>query len=79
MTECVFWILTTDTDLSQDAQAIFERAMQTNKDLKGKEDDKIYRGQTGYTQYIEKRDTAAGNASSGMVRYDDVYDVVWEN
>ena len=47
----------------------FERALKTNNDLKGKEDDKIYRGQTGYTQYIEKRDTAAGNASSGMVRY----------
>jgi len=58
-----------DTDFKQDAQAIFERALKHNKDNAGKEDDKLYRGQTGYTQYIEKRDTAAGNASSGSVRY----------
>ncbi|XP_066925728.1 E3 ubiquitin-protein ligase RNF113A-like isoform X1 [Clytia hemisphaerica] len=57
-----------DTEFGQDAQAIFERAQKQNKELGGKEDDKIYRGQTGYAQYIEKRDTAAGNASSGMVR-----------
>ena len=36
--------------------------------LPGKEEDNIYRGQAGYTQYTEKKDTAAGNASSGMVR-----------
>lgn len=39
------------------------------QELKGKEDDKIYRGINNYAKYIEKRDTAAGNASSGMVRY----------
>ena len=39
------------------------------QELKGKEDDKIYRGVNNYHVYIEKRDTAAGNASSGMVRY----------
>lgn len=57
-----------DTEFGQDAQAIFERSQKLNKEHAGKEDDKIYRGQSGYTQYIEKRDTAAGNASSGMVR-----------
>ncbi|XP_057296425.1 E3 ubiquitin-protein ligase RNF113A-like [Hydractinia symbiolongicarpus] len=62
-------VLEFETEASKDAQAIFERALQTNKDLKGKEDDKLYRGQTGYAQYIEKKDTAAGNASSGMVRH----------
>jgi len=61
-------VMQIDTDLQQDAQAVFERALKTNKELHGKEDDKIYRGQTGYAQYIEKKDTAAGNASSGMVR-----------
>jgi len=44
--------------------------MTTIQDLKGKEDDKIYRGLNNYAQYFEKRDTAAGNASSGMVRYE---------
>ncbi|XP_002169878.1 E3 ubiquitin-protein ligase RNF113A isoform X1 [Hydra vulgaris] len=57
-----------DTALNTDAQSIFERALEVNKELKGKADDKIYRGQSAYTQYIEKKDTAAGNASSGMVR-----------
>ena len=38
------------------------------QELKGKEDDKVYRGINNYAIYIEKKDTAAGNASSGMVR-----------
>lgn len=57
-----------DTELSKDAQAIFERSQQLQKELKGKEDDKIYRGVNNYAVYIEKKDTAQGNASSGMVR-----------
>ena len=32
------------------------------------EDDKVYRGVNNYHTYIEKRDTAQGNASSGHVR-----------
>lgn len=39
-----------------------------NKELEGLADDKIYRGMNNYAQYVKKRDTAAGNASSGMVR-----------
>lgn len=57
-----------DTELDKDAQAIYERSLQVNKELKGKEDDKIYRGLANYAQYYEKKDTALGNASSGMVR-----------
>ncbi|XP_014245619.1 RING finger protein 113A [Cimex lectularius] len=57
-----------DTPLDRDAQAIYEKSLAINKDLKGKEDDKIYRGMANYTQFYEKRDTAQGNASSGMVR-----------
>jgi len=57
-----------DTELDRDEQAVFERAQAINKETKGKEEDNIYRGQAGYTQYTEKKDTAAGNASSGMVR-----------
>jgi len=44
--------------------------MITKQELKGKEDDKVYRGLNNYTQYFKKRDTAAGNASSGLVRYE---------
>lgn len=57
-----------DTELDKDAQSIYERSLQVNKELKGKEDDKVYRGLANYTQYYEKKDTALGNASSGMVR-----------
>lgn len=57
-----------DTEKDKDAQSVFERAMNINKELKGKEDDKVYRGLNNYAQYFEKKDTAAGNASSGMVR-----------
>ncbi|XP_033625005.1 E3 ubiquitin-protein ligase RNF113A-like [Asterias rubens] len=57
-----------DTDNALDAQAIFEKRKEINKDLKDKEDDKIYRGINNYHTYIEKRDTAQGNASSGHVR-----------
>lgn len=57
-----------ETELDKDAQSIFERSQQINKELEGKEDDKIYRGMNNYAQYYKKRDTAQGNASSGMVR-----------
>lgn len=57
-----------DTALDRDAQAVFERARQLNKEMKDKEDDKVYRGMSNYQQFIEKKDTAAGNASSGHVR-----------
>lgn len=57
-----------DTETGKDAQAVFERSQVINKNLKGKEDDKVYRGMNNYTQYYEKKDTAAGNAASGKVR-----------
>ncbi|XP_052698371.1 E3 ubiquitin-protein ligase RNF113A-like isoform X1 [Crassostrea angulata] len=57
-----------DTDRDRDAQAIFEKSQEINKALKGQEDDKIYRGINNYAPIIEKKDTAQGNASSGMVR-----------
>lgn len=61
-------VMQIDTELDKDAQAVFERSQKMNKELKGKGEDNVYRGKAGYTQYVEKRDTAAGNASSGMVR-----------
>lgn len=57
-----------ETEHDRDAQAIYEKSLEVNKELKGKEDDKIYRGLANYTQFYEKRDTAQGNAASGMVR-----------
>ncbi|XP_047366552.1 E3 ubiquitin-protein ligase RNF113A [Vespa velutina] len=61
-------VLETETEKDKDAQALFEKAQKINEELEGKEDDKIYRGLNNYAQYYKKRDTAAGNASSGMVR-----------
>ncbi|XP_041459851.1 E3 ubiquitin-protein ligase RNF113A-like [Lytechinus variegatus] len=57
-----------DTDFNEDAQALFEKQKKINEELKGEEDDKKYRGINNYHTYIEKRDTAQGNASSGHVR-----------
>ena len=61
-------VLEIDTELDRDAQAIYEKQLQTNKEEMGQEDDKLYKGQSGYAKYYEKRDTAQGNAASGMVR-----------
>lgn len=56
----------TETEKDKDAQAIFERAQQINEGVAA--NDKVYRGINNYKQYIKKKDTAQGNASSGMVR-----------
>jgi len=58
-----------DTELDRDAQAVFERKLQTQKDLKGLEDDKIYRGINNYHVYYEKKDTVQGNADSAKNRF----------
>ena len=42
--------------------------MTVQQELKGKADDKKYRGLANYAQYYEKRDTAQGNAASANVR-----------
>ncbi len=57
-----------DTDTHNDQQTIFERAKKINDELKGKADDKIYRGINNYQQFYEKKDTVQGNASSGLAR-----------
>lgn len=57
-----------ETETDRDAQALFEKSLAVNKELEGQADDRVYRGLNNYTQFIKKRDTAAGNASSGMVR-----------
>ncbi|XP_018570995.1 RING finger protein 113A [Anoplophora glabripennis] len=57
-----------DTEIDRDAQALFEKRLEVNKELEGKEDDKVYRGLNNYAQYYKPKDTAAGNASSGLVR-----------
>ena len=61
--------LQVDTEWDKDAQAVFERHLEANKSAEGKEDEKLYKGQSGYSRYYEKKDTAQGNAASGMVRY----------
>lgn len=57
-----------DTELDRDAQAIFQKSIEINKELEGKADDKVYRGMNNYAQYYKKKDSVVGNASSGMVR-----------
>lgn len=62
-----------ETENDRDAQALFEKSLEINKELEGKADDKVYRGLNNYAQYYKKKDTAAGNASSGMVRKGKVF------
>ncbi|XP_071527453.1 E3 ubiquitin-protein ligase RNF113A-like [Panulirus ornatus] len=57
-----------ETEKDRDAQAIFERSLQVNKDTRGQADDGIYRGINNYSHFFEKKDTAQGNAASGGVR-----------
>ena len=61
-------VLEIETEFDRDAQAVYEKQLKVNKEKKGEEDDKLYKGQSGYAKYYEKRDTAQGNAASGMVR-----------
>ncbi|THD20063.1 Ring finger protein 113a [Fasciola hepatica] len=64
---CATASLEIDTDVTNDAQAIFEKAQQLNKEP-GSGKSKIYKGMNNYNQYIEKKDTVMGNASSGFNR-----------
>lgn len=58
-----------DTEFDRDAQALFEKNLKTNEEQKGLEtDDKRYKGLNNYMTFYEKKGTAQGNASSGMVR-----------
>lgn len=57
-----------DTEKDKDAQAIFEKSLEINREQEGKADDKVYRGMNNYTQFYKKKDSALGNASSGLVR-----------
>ncbi|XP_052873672.1 E3 ubiquitin-protein ligase RNF113A-like [Anopheles cruzii] len=57
-----------ETEKDRDAQAIYQKSIDINKEQEGKEDDKVYRGLNNYTQFFKKKDSAQGNAASGMVR-----------
>ncbi|CAD7674993.1 unnamed protein product [Nyctereutes procyonoides] len=57
-----------DTEKERDAQALFERSQKIQEELRGKEDDKIYRGINNYQKYLKPKDTSLGSASSGMGR-----------
>nr|XP_036880737.1 E3 ubiquitin-protein ligase RNF113A-like [Manis javanica] len=57
-----------DTERQRDAQAISERSQKIREGLRGKEDDKIYRGFSNYQKYMKPNGTSLGGASSGMVR-----------
>lgn len=62
-------IVEIDTEIDRDAQALFEKNLKTNEERKEQEkDDKQYRGMNNYMTFYEKKGTAQGNASSGMVR-----------
>ncbi|XP_055437329.1 E3 ubiquitin-protein ligase RNF113A-like [Bubalus kerabau] len=57
-----------DTEKERDAQAIFERSRKIREELRGKEDDKIYRGMNNYQKHMRPKDASAGSDSSAMAR-----------
>lgn len=58
-----------DTERDRDAQAIFEKARKINEEVNDSEEStNVYKGMNNYKQYVQKRDTALGNASSSLVR-----------
>ena len=57
-----------DTERDRDAQAIFEKARKINDEAKDEDESNVYKGMNNYKQYVQKRDTALGNASSSLVR-----------
>lgn len=62
-------IVELDTNKDRDAQAVFEKGQKLQEGLKNDTiSDSLYHGSSGYRQFIKPKDTAAGNASSGMVR-----------
>ncbi|XP_006881625.1 PREDICTED: RING finger protein 113A-like [Elephantulus edwardii] len=56
-----------DTEKERDAQAILERSLKIQEELRGREDDGIYRGLYSY-QYTRPKGVSLGNACSRMVR-----------
>lgn len=57
-----------ETEKDKDAQSIFERSLAVQEEIKGKELDNVYRGLNNYAQFVQKKDTPFGNASSGFNR-----------
>jgi RING finger protein 113A len=55
-----------DTERDRDATAIERKAADVNRELKGKEEDNVYRGTSNYQQYYEAKDTAVGNIGGGQ-------------
>ncbi|KAG5676764.1 hypothetical protein PVAND_006573 [Polypedilum vanderplanki] len=55
-----------ETERDRDTVALFQKSQAINKEMEGKSDDKLYRGLNNYTQFFKKKDTAAGNAGSGI-------------
>lgn len=56
--------LETETQQDRDTRALFEKARKMNKELKGKKEDNIYRGNKNYTKYVEAKDSAQMNAAN---------------
>lgn len=70
MKENVFATRDIDTEHGKDQRSITERAEEIQKETKGQEDDKIYRGMNNYAQYIDKREALQGKriTTKGPIR-----------
>ena len=58
-----------ETEHTKDHQALHQKSIEINRQIEGgQEGQEVYRGINNYKKLIEPKDTAQGNASSGMVR-----------
>uniref|UniRef100_A0A182T515 RING finger protein 113A n=1 Tax=Anopheles maculatus TaxID=74869 RepID=A0A182T515_9DIPT len=60
-----------ETEKDRDAQAIYQKSIDINKELEGKEDDKVYRGLNNYTQFYKKKDSAQDYKETGYCGFGD--------
>jgi RING finger protein 113A len=57
-----------DTERERDRLAAIERSLQLNEELTGLADDKIYRGQGAYAQYLTNKDKETGATSTSKIK-----------
>ena len=52
-----------DTETDRDARSIADKALQLNRESKGQDDDKVYRGINNYKKYVLPKESAAGSST----------------
>lgn len=65
-----------DTEVGKDSLSLAERALLLNEELAGMADDKLYRGQAGYAQYLTTKDKESGQSTTSKIKQVMTYYIV---